>query len=538
MVEIPVHIDTLEYTREGLRTREPLAMQVGAHNRIVLVRPKRAHAFAATFCGFSPNSSFPGPSILSLLLHPQRLGRTPQVLIDLSDTSRLQLFGHADATGSEVANKELSDRRAQVVHAMLVGDLDTLLRVSEDEAWGTPCDQVLLRALGCDPGPIDGKHEELTAAATTRFQERYVARTYHRDDQAPRLPELEVDGVLGSQTFEALLDAYLHRFSSWTDESKFLPAGAVGCAAFNPASKTSTDAENRRVSLAVYAATPAYPESAPCVEGNPDACPIVAQGVPASCMWYREHVIDPEPPKALHHHFLPSWLLLTNEKYMLSVLTTLPDGAEVVFEVFASADRVTVPERRPTSMTNAWPTVEIIGKVQGGVAQVVWDPPDQFAPGEDGRVAGSVPSFAATHHETQTVCHASYPANVITILLETPKDSSQPVFQGTLTLSDSLGNEVVFVSADAEPYDAEHLAFRFEGANASASFTLTLRTTDHDPVVLFEDVAFADLHDELTPLDEDAPDSTDRTAEYEEFMQMPEITAETQALLLGDGENL
>jgi len=535
VVDIPIHIDTLEYTREGLRTREPLSMQVGAHNRVVLVRPKRAHAFAATFSGFPSNSSFPGPAVLSLLLHPQRYGRAQQALTALPDTSRLQLFGHADATGSEVANKELTDRRAQVVHAMVVGDLDTLLRIAEHEGWGPPCDQVLLRALECDPGPIDGKHEELTIAATTRFQERYVSRTYHRDDQAPHLPELEVDGILGPQTFEALLDAYLHRFSTWTDGSKFLAMNAVGCAAFNPAPETSTDAENRRVSLAVYDATPAYHDSAPCVEGDPDVCPIVPQNVPASCMWYREHVIDPEPPKALHHHFLPSWLLLTNDKYMLSVLTTLPDGAEVVFEVFASADRVTVPERRPTTMTNAWPTIEIIGKAKGGIAQVVWDPPPQFAPGDDGRVAGSVPSFAATHHKTQTVCHASYPANVITILLETPKDASQPVFEGTLTLRDSLGNEVVFVAADAKPHDAEHLAFRFEGANASASFTLTLRTTDHAPVVLFEGVAFDDLHDELTPIDED---SSDRSAEFEEFMQMPEITAETRALLLGEGEDL
>lgn len=533
-----MHIDTLEYTRKGLRTREPLAVQVGTHNRIVLVRPKRAHAFAATFSGFSPNTSFPGPAILSLLIHPHRLAGVPETLITLPETTRLQLFGHTDATGSETANKELSDRRALVVHAMLVGDVDTLFRIADEEAWGPPSDQFLLRMLGCDPGPIDGKHEELTHAATTRFQERYVLGTYHANDQELRVPGLAIDGKLDGETFTALLDAYIQQFSPQLATSRFLPAKAVGCTDFNRAADTSSDSENRRVSLAVYSATPAYPDSAPCVDGNPDACPLVPNGVPATCMWHREHVIDAKPSDALHHHFLPSWLLLTNDKYMLSVLTTLPDGAEITFEVFASADRVTVPERRPTTLTGAWPTVEIITEAHGGVAQVVWDPPPEFTPGEDGRFAGSVPSFAAVDRDSRSTCHASYPANLITILLDAPRDASEPVFAGTLHLSDSLGNEVVFDADDAERYDAQHFAFRFEGANSSASYSLTLRSPDHDPVVLFQDVAFDDLHDELAPFDDDTSDATERLAEYDEFMETPEITAETRALLLGETEEL
>ena len=41
MADIRVHIDTLEYTREGLKSREPIPLQVGQHYRVVL-DPARA----------------------------------------------------------------------------------------------------------------------------------------------------------------------------------------------------------------------------------------------------------------------------------------------------------------------------------------------------------------------------------------------------------------------------------------------------------------------------------------------------------------
>lgn len=538
VAEIRVHIDTLEYTRQGLRSREPILLTVGAHNEVVLVRPDLQPAFAASHGGFAQGRSFPGPAVVSLLVHEHRLGHGSTTLGSVSASAVFQVFAHADVTGAELDNKELSDRRAKVAQALLAADLPSLLEIATEERWGPPFDQVMLRALECDPGPIDGVHETLTQAATERFQEKYVGRHYHEPGEDPAQPGLAVDGVLGQRTFEALLDAYLHRFSPRIPPSRFAARSANGCAAFNLASDDATHEQNRRVSLVVHQSPPEHVESTPCTATDPGACPVVDAGVAASCMWYREHVREQNPTQAVHHHFLPSWLPLTNDKYMLSVLTTLPDEAEVVFEVFASADRVTVPERRPTQITGAWPTVQIVGRAQAGVAQVVWDPPPEFAPGDDGRFAGSVPGFAASHGETSTVCHASYPAHVITILLDAPEDASALVFEGTLILSNSFGDEVTFVAEDAEPYDAEHLAFRLEGANASASYSLTIVSDGHEPVVLFEDVAFEELHDDLSPSEDSASDSMDRAAQFEEYMQLPEVTAETLAVLLGERQGV
>ncbi len=84
-----------------------------------------------------------------------------------------------------------------MAQALLVADLPCLLEVATEERWGQPFDQVMLRALDCDPGPIDGIHETLSQAATLRFQERYVGRHYHQEDEDPEQPDLLADGVLG-----------------------------------------------------------------------------------------------------------------------------------------------------------------------------------------------------------------------------------------------------------------------------------------------------------------------------------------------------
>lgn len=63
-----VEVDSLEYTRTGLRTREPLPLQVGRHNQVVLVRPARVRSVAASHAGFPVDGSFPMPAVLSLVL--------------------------------------------------------------------------------------------------------------------------------------------------------------------------------------------------------------------------------------------------------------------------------------------------------------------------------------------------------------------------------------------------------------------------------------------------------------------------------------
>jgi len=139
---IRVHVDTLEYTRQGLRTRAGVPLHVSHHNKIVLVRPEQVVPFAAGYAGFPEASAFPGPPVLALMLH-------------LADAARegaaYQVFGHTDAAKSEAEDKALTDLRAKATRAMLIGDIDEALEVRESAPWDDRCVQVMLRALRCDP---------------------------------------------------------------------------------------------------------------------------------------------------------------------------------------------------------------------------------------------------------------------------------------------------------------------------------------------------------------------------------------------------
>ena len=93
------------------------------------------------------------------------------------------IFGHTDLSGSEALNKELSERRAKAVHALLTHDSDAweqLFSGTADgpnwqEKWDMEETQNMLNALGCtdDEGaPLaeTGKRDEPTKQAIHRFQ--------------------------------------------------------------------------------------------------------------------------------------------------------------------------------------------------------------------------------------------------------------------------------------------------------------------------------------------------------------------------------
>ena len=70
---LQIHLDTLEYTREGLRTRTPIDLTTGRHNRVNLinrvnlVRPKLATVSLTAQHGFALDRAFPLPATLALL---------------------------------------------------------------------------------------------------------------------------------------------------------------------------------------------------------------------------------------------------------------------------------------------------------------------------------------------------------------------------------------------------------------------------------------------------------------------------------------
>lgn len=380
---LQVHLDTLEYTRQGLRTRTPLDLTTGRHNRVHLIRPKLAAVPLTAQHGFALDRAFPLPATLALLwAYRPADSPLPAAEVPPGPKGTLQIFGHADASGDEAHNKTLSERRAAVILALLQSDVDAMLSLAADDGW-TPWEyQVLLRVLGSDPGPTDGDPGPLTDLALAHFAQRYNAGFFHPRG-APRLPELDAH-AFDAPTVEALLDAFVSAHAPDLDGT-ILHAlrPTVGCSEFNPLTPDG-GSQNRRVSLLAALDDP-HPENAPCTEGDANACAVVGEGQ-YTCMWYREHVTA-EPTQAAAFYD-PRWLERPDGTYVLSVLTNLPDDAPVVFDVFGNEQPLptTSPfEDLDTPWSDPLATTSI-----GGVATTTWSPPADVIPGADD---GPVPVF-------------------------------------------------------------------------------------------------------------------------------------------------
>lgn len=296
--DIRVHIDTLEYTREGLGTRDRISLEVGQHNRIVLVRPQRVHSTAGFANVFAPGSVFPGPPVLATFLSAKAAGAMGDIFSHLfggepaKTFGVFQVYGHADAAGDEAANKALSEQRAELFRAFLLGDVDGFASLVEGESWGLAEQQAMLRVLQCDPGAIDGEPGALTEAAIHDFQADYVHGFFHRETELePRNSSLAVDGDLGPQTEAALLEALVVACSPHITEDRLHPTHpTAGCATFNRVSEEKASL-NRRVTLVLHEALPEHHDRAPCVVGDAAACPYDARSL-SGCLWFREHVED------------------------------------------------------------------------------------------------------------------------------------------------------------------------------------------------------------------------------------------------------
>ncbi len=372
-----IHLDELEYTSEGFRSRESIDLDVGKHNKIVVVRPKRVRAVPVGYGSFGMDSAFPTPGVLMLGMRA--------ALEDLFGwmtpgpaTERYQVYGHAEPSGDEAHNKTLSDRRAAVVHALLAGNVGSLREVSSSEGWGTREHQCMLRVLRCDPGAIDGEPGPITEQATSMFQREYLEGVFHAYAELELAqPELATDGKLSGGTVDALLGAFVAATSPRIPPERFHPTHPiVGCSEFNLVDKERASL-NRRIALVVHDSVPPFHDSAPCTEGDHSMCPIDNREELSSCLWYREHIVDPPPSDLIHRHFDLRWLALPNGKLLLSALTTLPDDDTVTFAVHRSKPIASADE---LSMDALGPTVgeSVVGVIRHGIAQVVWVPPEDF----------------------------------------------------------------------------------------------------------------------------------------------------------------
>lgn len=501
-----VHADELEYTKTGLRTPTPLALKVGHHNSVVVTRPKRVKALPLGLAGFGFDSAFPTPPALALFLALGLAGMRAQAF---KSSNTFQLFGHAQLEGKDGRNKPLSERRAKVMAAILTGDVDGTQAVADEEGWGLIERQVMLRVLGCDPGPIDGEEGDLTTAAVLQFQAKYADGEFHKDTAIhPVEVPLDVDGSLGARTAAALIDALTTTCGHGITPKQLLPSHAtVGCSEFNQIpGHEEHSASSRRVSLVVHPTLPPFHENAPCVEGDHTACPADDKA-PQRCLWYRWHVEDPHRSQVQHQHFRPNWLKLPNGKFLLSTLTTVPDEDDVEFQVMTSSHPYD-GEKLPKGFFQELLGDTVTCKPRMGVAQVVWDPPANFAPGLDGRVEAAggavVPVFKVTHQGSGAIIHDSFPANDIVVLFQRPKDVAEHARSSstTLELRASNGSVTKAYVSDANVFDDRHHALRFEGVEESETYSLVLSRGPGHEHFLFRGIGFTELEKvELARLD-------------------------------------
>ncbi len=489
VADIQVHIDTLDYTREGLKSSDPIPLQVGSHNRVVLIRPSRARPIGDGRGGFPHDSSFPLPATLSVLWH----FRTPHSVFrhlphgeTVSATDRVfQLYAHATASGDDDYNKGLTDRRAAVALSLLRADVDAFqAELAASGYESLEYQQAMLRVLGCDPGPIDGEPGDLTEQATSLFQRRYQAGDFHRHTPAePAHPDpFPEPGALDDTTSAALVEAFVVANGGHVPEAAMHPTHpAQGCSEFNQL--TDDDFAQRRLTLIDHAFVPEYSERAPCTTDDAGACAVV-DDEPFRCMWYREHVYgrtDVYTPS----FYDPRWLALTNGRFLLTALTTLPDDAPVTFRVFDTTDGIELGE--PLS-------VELCGVVKLGVAMVVWAP--------DGGVPGEPP--VAPHRAAFKVCDADARAEAIKpwpltsparLLIDTAHDEHEDLeLRFRLRSTDGAFEQELHIS-EATPYSAHYVQLEFTDVPVESRFILEYDEaggTEFDGVY-FEDVVLHGL---------------------------------------------
>ena len=225
------------------------------------------------------------------------------------ENRRAMIFGHTDTAGSEALNKELSERRAKVILAVLTHDPDAweqLWTGSDDgpsfkEQWGIKEAQHLLNALGVtdDEGKAlveDGAEGHSTHAAMRRFQ-----RGDYPGARAGRssVPETgKADKATRKEFLLSFADEITH---DPVPKERFAPIGSapfMGCGEYNPLSDHARDAASRRTVLFIFDAA-ATPQNLPCklrslgpckaAGGVDDPLPVpLPDEKPYRCSIYRE----------------------------------------------------------------------------------------------------------------------------------------------------------------------------------------------------------------------------------------------------------
>lgn len=327
---------------------------------------------------FAYDSTFPTPGVAQFLIGAY-------LALEEDEQLSLGIFGHTDKAGSDSYNKDLSDRRAEAVRAMLTDDLSSFDALAESEDWGLDVYQAMLRTLGCNPGAIDGTPGDMTSQAVRAFRESYNEDLFHdeghqRERARGDLPEGD---ELDAATKAALRDAYLSELSTSIEPGRLRGPAAerggpiAGCSEFNRLHER--DADNRRVTLALFGADAPEASEFPCQAGDAGACTLdQGPGTHLRCSFYRDRVAEePETGEDEIPFYDFEWLRTPSGKFHLSAVTRLGQSDDLRFTIHRWQDEG--PPREADSSEGGEPPQlgDEVGQAKGlirlGVAYALWD---------------------------------------------------------------------------------------------------------------------------------------------------------------------
>lgn len=252
--------------REALRVPDPYEQDGFSTERTHTLRV-RSKSCPPQFIGCCslPSITFPFDSSFVRPEVADTLGEV-EALIAQQPDSKLMVFGHTDAVGSESYNKRLSERRAWSVWAFILNDVaawETLYN-HPDEDWGVAVLQEILTDLGHDPGAIDGDMGPATRGAMRSF--------LGLPEDAP----VQNNAGFRAQLFAAYMGG---KHDIEIEQDRFLSPGHMGCGEFNLlVDDEAANARNRRVTI--YAFHKDRPPNLPCAYD--DTAPCLRQSVDLS----------------------------------------------------------------------------------------------------------------------------------------------------------------------------------------------------------------------------------------------------------------
>ena len=188
---------------------------------------------------------------------------------------QLLVAGHTDTSGRDDYNLGLSQKRADSVLYVMLGDRDSWVSLSKEKHKVEDYQQIVKWASwtygwNCDPGPIDNVHGGQTTAAVKSFQKNY------NDAFEASISE---DGQVGTETWGAFFDVYIDQLKELMDVDdaglegargalNFIGPKKVGCGENFPIEAPRKDDYrsqiNRRVELLFFA-----PDQVPKLDCHP-----------------------------------------------------------------------------------------------------------------------------------------------------------------------------------------------------------------------------------------------------------------------------